>query len=143
MFSINPYQEQGEVMKWTTGTTVLAIAGGGLVAFVAYKAFMPTPPVYVPPTGGSQQSMTGGTDYFASFIRGAFGGIGDIVRSGNAPSGNSTTQSGNPSAGYAAPSTGVAPTGSNPTVGWWSTREPVPYTSGMERRFNPSTMSYG
>ena len=92
-------------MKWTTGNTILAVGGVGLVLFVGYKAFNPTQPIYTPPPGGSS-SVASGTDYFASFIRGVTGGIGDIVRSGSSPSGNNTSQSGRNTAGNAVPSSG-------------------------------------
>lgn len=111
-------------MKWTTGNTILAVGGVGLLLFVGYKAFNPTQPIYTPPPGGSS-SVASGTDYFASFIRGVTGGIGDIVRSGSSPSGNNTSQSGNPRAGGAGPATGVSPSGStdpysNPRSGAYS-----------------------
>ena len=112
-------------MKWTTGNTILAVGGVGLLLFVGYKAFNPTQPIYTPPPAGSS-SVASGTDYFASFIRGVTGGIGDIVRSGSSPSGNNTSQSGNPRAGGTGPTTGVSPSGtstdpySNPRSAAWS-----------------------
>jgi hypothetical protein len=123
-------------MKWTTGNTVLAVGGVGLLLFITYQAFNPTQPLYTPPPGGSAP-LSGGNDALASFFRGVTGGIGDIIRSGGSPSGNNTSQSGRNTAGGAVPASGPITTWGAPVSERGSyDASPTPY--GRSGAYSPT-----